>query len=194
MKVIMWDVDDVLNDLMRDWFRGYWLPKHPVCRVDYDGITANPPHELLGITKKEYLESLDSFRMEKFEELKPLPEIQEWFQLHGDKAEHIVVTSVPLIAARHSAGWVYSHFGHWIRSFNVVPSPRPGVTPDHGPKTKAEYIRTFSKVDIVVEDNPETLCSMQKLGFSIITIPRPWNESKATLSEALDGLTALMQK
>jgi len=45
MKAIMWDVDDVLNDLMGEWFRTRWIPLHPQCPVDYLGITVNPPHE-----------------------------------------------------------------------------------------------------------------------------------------------------
>ena len=189
MKVIMWDVDDVLNDLMGEWLRLSWLPEHPECRVEYSGIVANPPHEIIGISKEIYLESLDSFRTQKFSQLKPLPEMTEWFNLHGARANHVVVTSVPLMAARLSADWVFTHFGPWIRSFNIVPSPRPGVIPNHGPKTKVEYLQTFSKVDIVVEDNSETLCSMRQLGIDTVMVPRPWNESKGSLTEVLTQLT-----
>lgn len=188
----MWDVDDVLNDLMWEWFTSSWRITHPECCLEYSMITRNPPHELLGVPKNEYLDSLDAFRNNSFRALKPIPEMLEWFRLNGRKAEHIVVTSVPVSAAHHSAEWVFAHFGEWIRSFNVVPSTRLGDIPDHGPKTKAEFIRTFSKVDIVVEDNPETICSMQQLGISTITIPRPWNEYKATLPEAMEGLTTLL--
>ena len=189
----MWDVDDVLNDLMGEWFRSSWLPLHPECPVEYSGITENPPHELLRVSRSEYLVSLDSFRETSFAALKPLPEMLEWFQLYGDKAEHLVVTSVPILAAHHSADWVFKHFGLWIRSFNLVPSLRGGI-PNHGAKTKAEYIRTFSKVDIVVEDNPETICSMKNLGIETVTVPRPWNQSKEPLEKTLCSLTCLLEK
>lgn len=190
-KVIMWDVDDVLNDLMGVWFRSRWIPLHPQCPVDYRGITVNPPHELLGVDKREYLESLDAFRNDSFRELKPIPEMIDWFRLHGGKAEHLVVTSVPLIVAHLSAEWVFSHFGKWVRSFNIVPSPREGDR-DHGVSSKSDFLRAFAKVDIVVEDNPETIRSMREMGISTVTIPRPWNDSRETLESTLSGLANLV--
>ena len=48
MLTIVWDVDDVLNDLMAVWFRDAWLPKHAACPVRYEEITENPPHRVLG--------------------------------------------------------------------------------------------------------------------------------------------------
>jgi len=193
MKVIMWDVDDVLNDLMGDWFRLSWLLAHPNCTLKYSGMTKNPPHELLGVTKSEYLASLDAFRQSSFKELKPLPEMLEWFSLHGKKAEHRVVTSVPVNAAHHSAEWVFKHFGTWIRSFNIVPSPREEQE-DHGVKSKSEYIRTFSKVDLVVEDNLDTIRSMNELGIETVTIPRPWNATPGTLVESIHAITQKLSK
>jgi FMN phosphatase YigB (HAD superfamily) len=187
MKVIMWDVDDVLNDLMGDWFRLSWLPAHPNCTLKYSGMTKNPPHELLGVTKSEYLASLDAFRQSSFKELKPLPEMLEWFSLYGNKAEHRVVTAVPTNAAHYSAEWVFRHFGTWIHSFNIVPSPREGEK-DYGVKSKSEYIRTFSKVDLVVEDNLDTIRSMKELGIETVTIPRPWNCASGTLAESLRAM------
>jgi hypothetical protein len=191
MKAIMWDVDDVLNDLMGEWFRSRWIPLHPQCPVDYLGITVNPPHELLGVDRREYLESLDAFRNDSFRDVKPIPEMIDWFRLHGRKAEHFVVTSVPLNAAHLSADWVFSHFGKWVRSFNIVPSPREGDR-DHGVSSKSDFLRAFAKVDIVVEDNPETIRSMREMGISTVTIPRPWNDSRETLESTLSGLANLV--
>lgn len=191
MKVIMWDVDDVLNNLMGEWFRSTWKPLHPACSLDYQGITKNPPHDLLGVDKQVYLQSLDSFRRQSFNVLKPIPEMVDWFRLYGCKAEHVVVTSVPVIAAHQSAEWVFTHFGEWVRSFNIVPSPREGSR-DHGATSKSDFMRTFSKVDIVVEDNPETIRSMREMGISAVTIPRPWNDSRQTLESTLNGLTKLV--
>jgi hypothetical protein len=188
MKVIMWDVDDVLNNLMEEWFSTSWIPHHPDCSLEYSGITENPPHRLLGVTKGEYLASLDTFRESSFKELKPLPEMLEWFSLYGKKSEHRVVTAVPVNAAHHSAEWVFRHFGTWIRSFNIVPSPRDGEE-DHGVKSKSEYIQTFSKVDLVVEDNLSTIRSMTDLGIQSVTIPRPWNAAPGTLVESLKAIT-----
>jgi len=191
MKVIMWDVDDVLNDLLGEWFRSTWQPLHPTCSVDYEGLSKNPPHEVLGVDKQEYLQSLDAFRMQSFKALKPIPEMVDWFKKYGLRAEHVVVTSVPVIAANHSAEWVFTHFGEWVRSFNIVPSPRHGSR-GHGATSKSDYIRTFSKIDIIVEDNPETILAMREMGLSTVTIPRPWNDSKQTLQSTLNGLTKLV--
>ena len=188
----MWDVDDVLNDLMGEWFRMSWLKNHPECSLDYSMIIHNPPHELLGVSKVEYLNSLDAFRHNHFKDLNPLPEMLEWFSNNGSKAHHIVVTSVPLKAAHLSAEWVFKHFGRWIRSFNIVPSPRPGEAPEKEITTKAEYIRSFSKIDIVVEDSHETLRSMEEIGINTVAIPRPWNEFCGVTSDALTQLNSLI--
>ncbi len=61
MKTIVWDVDDVLNNLMGDWFKK-WRSLHPACTLSYDNISGNPPHELLDINVDEYKHSLDTFR------------------------------------------------------------------------------------------------------------------------------------
>ena len=71
MKTIVWDVDDVLNNLMQSWLETAWLPAHPACQITYRLLTENPPHHLLGISKIEYLQSLDDFRLNRFGQLKP---------------------------------------------------------------------------------------------------------------------------
>ena len=55
MNLVVWDIDDVLNPLMRDWFEQHWLPRHSECRIAYQELTANPPHRVLGIAEDEYL-------------------------------------------------------------------------------------------------------------------------------------------
>ena len=68
MKTIIWDVDDVLNDLMRAWFEDYAALNGTHTHITYDRLTSNPPHELLGISRMEYLESLDKFRLSEMAE------------------------------------------------------------------------------------------------------------------------------
>jgi len=191
MKVIMWDVDDVLNDLMGAWFSEKWITDHPDCPLSYSDLTENPPHEILGISKNEYLVSLDTYRKSSFMDLKPNPEVLEWFRLDGKKSMHLAVTAVPVNAAHYSAAWVFKHFGNWIHSFNIVPSPREGQK-NFGAKSKLEYIRTFSKVDIVVEDNLNTMLPMKEIGMKTVTIPRPWNKSSQSIFDALYQLNLLI--
>ena len=50
MKTIIWDVDDVLNDLMYSWFQEHRDLYNPDSTLKYQDITQNPPHEILGIT------------------------------------------------------------------------------------------------------------------------------------------------
>ena len=192
MKVIVWDVDDVLNDLMGEWLRLCWKRENPQCSLEYSMITSNPPHELLGVAKEIYLKSLDAFRQRHFKNLQPLPEMLEWFGLHGNRAHHIALTSVPIKAAHYSAEWVFSHFGKWIRSFNIVPSPRPEDPPEIGSSSKADYICSFSRADIVVEDNPDTLTSMKNLGIRTVPMPRPWNRFPGVPADALAQLNSLI--
>ena len=59
LKTIAWDVDDVLNNLMRAWFEEKWLIDHPECNLLYEGLTENPPHRLLETNVDNYLKSLD---------------------------------------------------------------------------------------------------------------------------------------
>ena len=63
MNLIVWDIDDVLNDLMRAWFELHWRPRHPECSLHYSQLRENPPQRVLGISESEYLSSLDEFRL-----------------------------------------------------------------------------------------------------------------------------------
>ena len=129
MLTIVWDVDDVLNNLMRTWFEEAWRPSHPACTVAYDQLRANPPHEVLDVTKSEYLASLDAFRDSgRAAALAPHPAILEWLAAHGHRYRHMALTARPLASAGSAADWVFRHFGNYIRCYGVVPS-RPGPRP-----------------------------------------------------------------
>ena len=39
MLTIVWDVDDVLNDLMHAWFKHSWLADHPDGKIRYEDFT-----------------------------------------------------------------------------------------------------------------------------------------------------------
>ena len=123
-KTIIWDIDDVLNNLMEAWFKTEWLKNYPKSEIKYSDLKLNPPFSILGIDKEEYLISLDKFRTENFHKLKPNPIIMEWFKEKGFQFRHVALTSVPLSCADISAKWLFNHFGSWFRSFNVIPSPR----------------------------------------------------------------------
>jgi len=189
VKTIAWDVDDVLNDLTRAWFEQFWKPAHSDCSLHYDQLVENPPERLLGITRTEYLASLDAFRLSEIASaMKPVSEVLAWFQRHGSSFRHLALTATPLRTAPNSAAWVMRHFGTWIRTFHFVPSPRSGETIPVYDETKADFLRWFGQVDVLVDDNPTNTRAAGQLGIQTILVPRPWNTSQLTLAQTLDVL------
>ena len=194
MKTIVWDIDDVLNDLMRIWLERWWKPSHPDCKIGYDQISQNPPHELLGVSKSEYLASLDDFRLSQIaREMTPVPELLAWFREYGDRFRHVALTATALHTASSSAVWIMHHFGRWIRSFHVIPSPRQDESIPVYDQSKVDFLRWWGKGDVLVEDNPLNAASVEILAIRSILIKRPWNQSRLTLVEALDMLTSLIE-
>jgi len=194
VKTIVWDVDDVLNELMRTWFERWWVPSHPGCPIRYDEISENPPHKLLGVSESEYLASLDEFRLSDIaRQMTPVPEVLAWFRQYGDRFRHVALTATPLRTAPASAEWVMRHFGQWIRFFHVIPSPRRGEQIPIYDQSKEDFLRWWGKGDILVDDSLMNVTAAKALGIQAVLIPCPWNKSQMTLTEALDVLTGLAQ-
>lgn len=190
MPTIVWDVDDVLNDLARRWLEDAWLPGRPGCPVRYEALTENPPHRLLGVDAATYLESLDEYRLSAAAgELAPVPEVLAWFGKHGDSCRHLALTARPAQTVAPAASWVFRHFGRWIRTFHFVPSPRPGQDLPGWERDKEDALRWLGLGEIVVDDSPVNLEGARRLGLAAVKIPRPWNASPSTLAQALEELT-----
>ena len=191
MKTIVWDVDDVLNDLMRAWFEDY-SALNGTRYITYDRLTSNPPHELMGISRMEYLESLDKFRLsEMAENMPPVAEIFEWFCRYGESCHNVALTAAPLSASPVCAEWVMRNFGRWIRSFNVVPSPRPGIEAARYHGAKSDFLGWWGKADILVDDSEENVAGAASLGIRAVLFPRPWNRSVMTIKETLEIITQM---
>lgn len=191
MLTIAWDVDDVLNDLMRSWLRDEWLPRHPECGVSYGDLRSNPPQTLLGVSLDEYLASLDRFRRSRYAELQPLPEAKGWFERHGHRYRHLALSAVPLESAPVSAAWVLRHFGAWIRSFHFVPSRRPGGSIPVYDAGKSDFLRWLGKADVLVDDTAANVEAAREAGFQAVLMPRPWNGGAGTDACALGALERL---
>jgi len=190
MKTLAWDVDDVLNCLMRAWFDDLVTNSQIKIKIGYDQLFANPPHELLGITLNQYLASLDEFRLSGcYERLKPNAEILNWLNVHGHCCRHLALTAVPLAAAPVSSAWVLKHFGKWIRTFHFVPSKRAEEKIPIYDRSKADFIGWHDKIDILIDDNPEHIEQATQIGIQGILINRPWNWGKMEMSETLALLT-----
>ncbi len=187
MLTIAWDVDDVLNNLMQEWLNKKWLPDHSGCRIRFNEIIQNPPHQLLKVSKEEYLKSLDEFRLSKeFTKIRPLAETKKWFLKYGDNFRHLVITAVPVKAAAVSAVWTLTNFGRWIRTFHFVPSLRREEKNFKYDRTKKDFLKWLGKVDIFIDDNELNLAGSQELGIRGILFPRPWNSSKLTITQTLE--------
>jgi hypothetical protein len=188
---IVWDVDDVLNDLMYQWFVTEWVPSHPDCLVAYSGLAANPPHASLGATLPEYLESMDLFRKSDAGiALTPNPEVLAWFSRYGSHSRHIALTARPLESAPEVAAWVFRHFGKWIRCFGVVPSRQTDNAPEYD-QSKGDFLRWLGKGDILVDDTPANLEHAQQLGLKAFAWPQPWNGSTMSTTEILHDLATI---
>ncbi len=191
MLTIVWDVDDVLNELMRNWLERKWLPEHHTCSARYETLTRNPPHEVLGIGIDEYLQSLDAFRLsDDFRQLTPASEVAPWFHRFGHRFRHIALTATPILCAPRSADWVFRHFGNWIRTFAFVPSPRSSDPALEYDGSKSEYLQWLGKADYFIDDNPAHVEAAGKLGIRPLLVPRPWNQAKGSFSDVLNVLSS----
>lgn len=197
MLTIVWDVDDVLNDLMHAWFTSVWKPAHPESCLRYEDIVDNPPYESLGIAKAEYLASLDAFRLsEAARRMAPNAAVLEWLHSYGGAYRHIALTARPLDTAPAAAEWVLRHFGEYFRCFGVVPS-RPGAAASlyHRKlydRNKGDFLRWLGKGDFFVDDSAENLAAAGKLGIRTILYPQPWNAATHTVGDLLSTLTDLV--
>ena len=192
-RVLIWDVDDVLNHLMRTWLDEWWRPRHSECARSYGHLTANPPHAILGISEDTYLSSLDSFRQERFATLPPCSEAMEWFWEHGHRSHHIALTAVPQSFAHMSAEWVIRHFGQWIRTFAFVPSWREGDGPRNATTSKVDYLAWLGHGDVFIDDRDDNVTSARALGMTGVVVPQPWNTSSSgSLRTVLLNLAPLL--
>jgi len=191
--VVIWDVDDVLNELMREWFDEWWRPGHPECVHCYADIAANPPHTVLGISEAAYLSSLDAFREERFAKLTPRREVVEWFSEHGHRGHHVALSAPPESFAHLSAAWVIKHFGQWIRTFAFVPAQRGRPDVSEARIAKGDYLEWLGHGDVFLDDREANVEGARALGMKGIVVPQPWNASSyGSLRAALGDLTALV--
>jgi hypothetical protein len=192
MKTIIWDVDDVLNNLMRDWLEYAWKREHPGCKILYSDITENPPYKLLGVSKEEYLASLDRFRLSSYHLLKPNPFVYSWFEQKGQNYWNVVSTGTPFTTASKSAAWTFEKYGKWVRTFNYVPSHRRGLILPKYFESKTEFLQYLDRVDCYVDDSEKSVEDARNAGFEAVLFPQPWNSSKQSQAQTLEEITRLV--
>ena len=186
---VVWDVDDVLNDLMAAWLAQVWAPSHPDRAVAYADVRANPPHELLGMGLSEYLSSLDAFRTgDGYAELRPNARILAWLEVNGGRYHHVALTATAFRAAPATAAWVLRHFGRWIREFAFVPAARPGEELPRFDRDKGEWIGRLRGPVVLVDDAPANLAAATAAGAGTVCWPQPWNVDAARPEDPLAAL------
>ena len=191
MLTIVWDVDDVLNDLMYQWFSYCWLPETPECKITYAELCGNPPDATLGISRDAYLNSLDAFRKTvRALNMEPNADMLGWFREHGARFRHIALTARPLESAPDVAQWVIRHFGAWIRCVGVVPTRTATDLPVYD-RTKGEFLQWLRCGDVLVDDSLENVEQAQLLGIKTLLYPQPWNTSPLTITTLLKELSGL---
>jgi len=186
---VVWDVDDVLNDLMATWLAQIWAPSHQNRAVAYADVRENPPHELLGIGLGEYLASLDAFRTgDGYAALAPNPRIVRWLEVNGGRCHHVALTATAFRAAPFTAAWVLGHFGRWIREFAFVPAARSGEDLPRFDRDKGEWIARRSGAVALVDDSPANLAAAAAVGAGTVRWPQPWNGDPAGPEDPLAEL------
>jgi len=189
MQTVVWDVDDVLNDLMYQWFVYGWRVEHSDCLFSYQELTSNPPHQVLGVGCADYLSSMDTFRKtERARNMSPNPEVLAWFREQGARFRHIALTARPLETAPDVAHWVMRHFGAWIRCFGVVPTRLDEGHPTYD-RTKGEYLAWLGRGDIMVDDAADNIRDAEALGLKTLQPAQPWNNSRLSVSDLLHQLS-----
>jgi uncharacterized HAD superfamily protein len=188
IKTIVWDIDDVLNSSTKTWLENCWLPAHSGCTLKYEDITENPPHRLLGVTREEYLESLDEFRhSSQAEAMIPEKHLINWFREDGSRFRHIALTARPRKTVSPAIEWMLKYFGEWFQTFSFVPAERPGEAPGHPDRDKAGFLKWLGKADYFIDDNHENVKAARHLGIAAFLVSSPWNKSELTLRDIVEN-------
>lgn len=189
---VAWDVDDVLNPLMRRWLEGFERTTGRV--IPYDSLHANPPLAATGLSLDEYLASLDAFRRDHYASLEPSPLALEWFEAEGARTRHVAVTATPLRAASTSTDWVLRHFGRWVEHVHVVPSPRPDDPTPNPPPDKGALLARMDGPLVLVDDSPAQVAGARARGLHALLYPQPWNGSEESAVDVMRELSRLVRE
>jgi len=189
MKTIVWDIDDVLNDLTRSWFDSVWKRENPEMEMQYEQLTLNPPHELLGMSREAYQCSLDRFRLSsEATEMKPDSSVLNWFNKWGAEYRHIALTARPIKTVSPAVSWLMDNFGEWFEGFGFVPSRRLDEHPKQPDKKKRDFLAWLGKANYFIDDHVENIEGSDELGIRSFIAAQPWNGGNMTVIEILETI------
>jgi hypothetical protein len=190
MVTIVWDIDDVLNELTEEWIDSI---NHPSV-FSKEQLKSPDFHSVLGWSQSEYLQSIDTFRLTSFVDLEPNASIQK-FMSDNSHVVHLVLTATPLLSAHISAEWTFRNFGKWVDGFLLAPSSRPTISSTR--RSKYDHLaRLVSSRDVVlcIDDHPSNIAAALSAGAAPILWPQPWNGSSITHEDALLQLSKLLSE
>ena len=188
MALVIWDIDDVLNELSARWLE--WVNDPAI--TDKSQLTNPHFEEVLGWNRGHYLESLDRFRAERFIDLEPNRLVQSFMSRHT-QVSNVLLSATPLSCAPFSAQWGFVHFGQWIDGVLIAPSPRP-ETPSTN-KTKRDHIQRLVDAGdrvICIDDQPANIREAERAGALAFLWPQPWNESESSQAAVLDSISNIL--
>ncbi len=172
--LLVWDIDDVLNRFMFHCLRRFPTDKH----LKYEELSVMPPYGLLGISKEQYLATLDSCRPELYKE-GPKPELLRFFERHGADFHHVALSAAPVRFAPYSAQWLLQYFGLWIQHCIFIPSQRAGVVVrSQRFQSKGEALASLGANAVLIDDSPLNTADAEKYGCRAMLFPAPWNENR----------------
>lgn len=190
MKTIIWDVDDVLNDLMHAWFIEQQGLEDKNSTLNYKDLAKNPPHEIMGLTINEYYLSIDTFRnSEKGRNLIPNRKILNWFKNEGAKFRHVALTARPKPTVPFLAEWLFHHFGNWIRTFSFILAARERDKLPVYDKSKADFLKWLSNADYYIDDSSENVKAAEEIGITSFLFPQPWNNGHLIVERMLNEIS-----
>ena len=185
MTILVWDIDDVLNELTAQWLatisHNTISTKHQLTNPDF--------HTFLGWSRDEYLHSIDNYRLDHYRDLAP-NELVIGFMSETQFCSHILLTATPLISAPHSAEWALRHFGSLIDGILIAPSTRPGVQSTR--MSKLDHIARITATGeavLCIDDLPANITQAHQSGAEGILWPQPWNNSSSTIDSVLNFIT-----
>ncbi len=190
----MWDVDDVLNPLMRDWLEHQKRLESISSTFEYADLINPDFSETLGWPRQNFLVALDEFRLEFQGRLEPNELIQNWFrQNHSMNVKHVALTATPRTVSDISRDWVAQNFGEFIDDFYLAPSARDtDLLPR---KRKHDFYMDFKaeyREVIAIDDRPDNLSDARDAGISTLCWPQPWNGSLLDSESTLKALSMMI--
>jgi hypothetical protein len=173
--MVVWDIDDVLNDLSSEWAAsvGVSLSESAAPTGDVGSWIRSQ-----GVDHVDYLASLDAFRARQYGNLDPNPMVlavlHEW---SGLRVTHVAMTATPLSAQSVVAEWVMRCFGQWFRAVWFCPSQRQNDPPGLEYAMKGEVLHNLGVPSLLIDDCMPNLESLTP-GDRGLLYPRPWNSAR----------------